>query len=199
MYSRAFKIQFFILSAIFYICIVFFGHLAHAGVIELSYTYSQRSSFINDDNYNKTKSHTGSIAWYFFDLSAIEFSYTKGQGQVSGKSSTDTRAIRLDTFLEMYDISLVFTLAQKDWAFQPYIKGGAAWIDKEIYRDDNNGYNLISKTDKDEVVPSFGVGFRYYFTKAISLRAGFDRWRTGKDGDKEVWDDALRAGISFAF
>jgi hypothetical protein len=186
-------------SRVYFILIVLFGHLAHAGVIELSYSYSQRQSFIDDDNFQKSMSHTGSLAWYFFELSALELSYTDGESEVSGKSATDTNAIRLDTFLKMYDASLVFTFAQKDWSFQPYIKGGAAWVDKRIWRKDNNGYVQISRTDKDETVPSYGGGFRFYLTKGVSLRAGYDRWRSGKDGSKEVWDDAIRAGISVAF
>ncbi len=186
------------MTALFFSTMLLSSLAANAGVIEISYTYSQRSSFIDDDNYQKSLSHTGSLAWYFFDLSALELSYTNGEGEVSGKAEGEN-ALKYITRLDMYDASLVVTIAQKDWSFQPYLKGGAAWVDKRIYRKDSIETKKISHTDKDEVVPSFGVGFKVYLTKGLSVRAGYDRWRTGKSGDEEVWDDAVRAGLSFNF
>lgn len=172
---------------------------AQAGIIELSYTYSQRSSYIDDDNFQKSLSHTGSMAWYFFEMSALELSYTKGKGEVSGKAEGED-PVKLITNLEMYDASLVLTLAQKDWSFQPYIKGGAAMVDKRISKVTPTGTAKMSETDKDDIVPSFGAGFRFYLTKNLSVRAGYDRWRSGKDSSgNDIWDDAIRAGISFNF
>lgn len=180
---------------------LFFSGPAGAGVIDISYSFSTRQSFIDDDNYTKSLSHTASVAWYFMEMSAIEISYTQGDGEVSGKADTDTTAVVVKTRMNMYDASLVLTFAKKDSIFQPYIKGGGAFVDKRQYRTDaiyNN--KLISQTDKDELVPSFGAGFRWYLTKHISLRAGYDRWRSGKNADgDEIWDDAVRAGLSFTF
>jgi hypothetical protein len=173
---------------------------AHAGIFELSYTFSQRSSFIDDQNYQKSLSHTGSIAWYFLEMSALEISYTHGEGEVSGYATGDTSSIIYKTRLDMWDSSLVFTLAQKDWAFQPYVKGGAALVNKRIYRTDASFNNKeISHTDSNDLVPSLGVGFRLFFTQNLSLKAGYDRWRTGKNGSKDIWDDAIRAGLSLTF
>jgi opacity protein-like surface antigen len=201
MFSR-FYFHFFIALFALLMSFCFFSHEARAdaGALEISYQYSQRSSYIDDDNYQKSMSHTGSISWYFFDMSAIEISYTHGEGQVSGKASGDPHAIIFKTMLDMVDASLVITLAQKDWAFQPYVKGGAASVDKRIYRTDANWNNLkISHTDKNEIEPSWGVGFRYFLTKNLSIRAGYDRWKTGKSDSHDIWDDAIRAGVSLAF
>lgn len=171
---------------------------AFAGVMEVSYTYATRSSFIDADNFQKSTSHTGSFAWYFLEMSALELSYTKGNGEVSYKSPSTT-PIKILTELEIYDASLVFTLAQKDWTFQPYIKGGAAWVDKKIYKEDAIEVKLQSKTDKTEPVPSWGVGFRLLMSQHISLKCSYDRWRTGKSGNDDIWDDSVRAGLSVMF
>ncbi len=175
-----------------------FASHSYAGVMEMSYTYATRSSYIDADNFQKSTSHTGSFAWYFLEMSALELSYTKGDGEVSYKSPSST-PIRILTELEIYDASLVFTLAQKDWMFQPYVKGGAAWVDKKIYKEDSIQIQLQSKTDKSDAVPSWGAGFRLFITQNISFKVSYDRWRTGKSGNSDIWDDAVRAGLSVMF
>lgn len=176
--------------------------LSQAGIIELSYSYSQTESKIDDDNFTRSLSHTGSLAWYFMQMSALELSFTRGEGQVSGKSSSDTAAIKYRTDLKLYGADLVLTLAAKDWLFQPYIKGGAAWVDKTIYRLNTAvtpDEEVISQTDRDQVVPSLGTGFRLRVNEQFSIKASYDRWRSGNSGDTDIWDSAVRAGVSFMF
>ncbi len=178
-----------------------FAPAAHAGILELGYSFSRTESSIDEDNYSKSLSHTASLSWYFLEMSAIELSYTKGEGQVSGKASGETDPIRYRTELELYGADLVLTLAQKDWTFQPYVKGGMVWVDKKIFRksDVDITETLITKTDKDDPVPSMGAGIRILITKAISIKASYERWRSGKSGDTETWDSTMRAGVSFYF
>ena len=182
-----------------FIVIFSFGS-ASAGLMEVSYTYSTRNSFIDDDNFQKSYSHTGSFAWYFLEMSAIEFSYTKGESEISGKPSDETTPIVFLTQFEMYDTSLILTFAGKNSFFQPYIKGGAAWIDKVIYRTDSTVANKkVSETDRTDAVPSWGVGFKLFVTKNMSLKASYDTWKAGESGSDERWDDAVRAGLSILF
>lgn len=180
----------------------FAGFAANAGIIELSYAFSETESKIDADNFTRSLSHTGSLSWYFMQMSALELSYTKGEGQVSGKAVGDTNAIRYRTDLKLYGADLVVTLAQKDWTIQPYVKGGAAWVDKTIYRLNTAvtpDEQVISKTDKTEAVPSLGAGFRIRVNEQFSIKASYDRWRSGNSGDTEIWDSAVRAGVSFLF
>lgn len=173
---------------------------ANAGIMEISYTYSSRNSFINDDNFQKSFSHTGSFAWYFIEMSALELSYTKGESEVSGKAPGDTAAVKYTTQFEMYDASLILTFAGRESRFQPYIKGGAAIIDRKIYRDDATfSGTKISESDKDTPVPSWGVGLKLFITKNINIKASYDTWKAGEKGSDERWDDAIRAGLSFLF
>jgi hypothetical protein len=173
---------------------------ARAGIMEISYTYSTRNSFIDDDNFQKSFSHTGSFAWYFIEMSAIELSYTKGEGEVSGKAESDSEPVKYTTQFEMYDASLIITFADKKSFFQPYIKGGAAYIDKTIFRDNaiTKG-EKISSTDDSEPVPSWGVGFRLFVTQNISFKASYDTWKAGEAGGDDRWDDAVRGGVSLMF
>lgn len=173
---------------------------AHAGLMEISYTYSTRNSFIDDDNFSKSFSHTGSFAWYFLEMSAFELSYTTGESEISGKAADETTPIKFRTLFEMYDTSLVLTFAGRASIFQPYIKGGAAWIDKTIYKTDATVTNKkISSTDKTDAVPSWGAGFKLFLTKNISIKASYDTWKAGESGSDERWDDAVRAGLSVLF
>lgn len=174
---------------------------AQAGLIEVSYAYSQSESKFDEDNFSQSLSHTASIAWYFLQMSALELSYTRGEGQISGRAEGDPEPLLYRTELEMYGADLVVTFAQKDWAFQPYLKGGAAWVDKKIFRKSTSvsAEQVINMTDKDDAVPSMGVGFRIKLTQTIRLKASYDRWRSGKSGDDEQWDSAVRAGASVFF
>lgn len=167
----------------------------------MSYTYNQRDSFINDDNFNKSRSHTTSFAWYFMEMSAIELSYTNGDAEISGKAESDLSATKFIVKMEMYEVNLIFTLFGKESIFQPYVKGGAAWVDKRIFRDDALGLTKISPDrNKKDPVPSFGVGARIVLTNHIRLRGSYDRWRSGKDNTgNETWDSALRVGVSYIF
>ena len=118
------------------IAILSFGTQANAGLMELSYQFARTDSKFDDDNFSRSLSHTGSFAWYFMQMSALELSYTRGEGQISSVDSGGN-TIRFRTDLKMYGADIVFTLAGKDWAFQPYVKGGAAWVDKKIFRKEN--------------------------------------------------------------
>lgn len=135
-------------------------------------------------------------------MSAIELSYTSGEGQVSGKAASDPNPVRYRTDLKLYGADLVLTLAPKDWLLQPYIKGGMAWVDKTIFRLNTAvtpNEEIISQTDRDDPVPSLGAGFRLRVNQQFSIKGSYDRWRSGNAGDTEVWDHAVRAGVSFLF
>jgi len=180
-----------------------FSHAAFAGVIEMSYSFSRTDSRFDADNFSRSLSHTGSIAWYFMQMSAIEFSYTRGEGQVSGRPSSETEAIRYRTEMQLWGADLVVTLAKKEWAFQPYIKGGGALIDKKTYRLANSvspgPETLLFQTDPNDPVPSMGAGFRLRLNEQFNIRASYDRWRSGNAQDTQIWDSAVRAGFSFMF
>ncbi len=166
--------------------------------MELSGSYSIRNSNIDDYNYTKNESWSGSFAWYFLELSAIELSYTKGLAEQSLKSSTDPNPIKYYADFEMYGADLVITLATKDSFLQPFIRGGMANIKKKFYKEDQGTITSYG-APIDEVVPSYGAGLKLMLTKTFSIKASYDRWRSGSNNDKEIWDDAIKGGVSWYF
>lgn len=166
--------------------------------MELSASYSVRNSNIDDNNYTKNESWTGSFAWYFLELSAIELSYTKGLAEQSLKSSTDPNPIKYYAEFEMYGADLVITLATKESFLQPFIRGGMANIRKKFYKEDQGTITSYGEPI-DEVVPSYGAGLKLLITKTFSIKGSYDRWRSGSNNDKEIWDDAIKGGISWYF
>lgn len=181
--------------------IFLFGLPASAGLMELSYSFSLSDSTLNSDNYTKTLSHTASLAWYFLEMSALEVSYSKGEQQISGKAEGDANALRYRTEFIMYGADLILTFAKKESVLQPYIKGGAVWIDKKLYRRQSPllAEQLINETDSSTPVPSLGAGFKFFLLKNLSLKASYDTWRSNKTGGSETWDSTIRAGASIYF
>ncbi len=167
--------------------------------MELGTSYSVRQSTIDEDNYTKNESWTGSFAWYLIEMSAIELSYTKGLATQSLKSASDPAALVYFAEVEMYGADLVVTLAKKSSFLQPFVRGGAVQIKKQIYRKDINGQ--IDKYGEriDTVVPSYGAGIKIMLTETFSIKGSYDRWRSGSKDDKDTWDDAIKAGVSWYF
>ncbi len=172
---------------------------AYSGVMELGASYSIRQSTIDEDNYTKNESWTGSFAWYFLEMSAIEFSYTKGLATQSLKATADPAPLVYFAEVEMYGADLVVTLAKKGSFLQPFVRGGAVQIKKQIYRKDING-QIDKYGDRiDSVVPSYGAGIKIMLTETFSIKGSYDRWRSGSKDDKDTWDDAIKAGVSWYF
>ncbi len=168
--------------------------------MEVGYTYSTRSSRIDADNYSKSNSHTGSFSWYFLEMSALELSYTDGEGILSVKSPDTDEVTLYISEMQMYGADLVVSFAKRDSFFQPFVKGGVAALKKRIFRKLESGQvDKVGETDGFEQVPSYGVGFKIMITKTMSLKASYDRWRSSKQGDSDIWDEAVRAGMSWMF
>lgn len=173
--------------------------MAHAGLMEASTTYGTRQSSIDEDNYTRSESWTGSLAWYFLEQSAIEISYTKGLAEQSLRSTTDLAPTVYYSEFEMYGADLVITLASKGSFFQPFVRGGMAQLKKKIYREDPTGTITLYGDPVDEVVPSYGVGFKVFLTQTFSVKASYDRWKSGSSADKDIWDEAIKGGVSWYF
>ena len=172
-----------------------FCHTAYAGVFEVSLTANHRRSEINTTNYQESTSYTGSISYYFLEMSALEISYTNGTSLL--KADTGSEVIQYKTDFEMLGADLVFTFAERSSPFQPFIKAGVAQISKKIITVTSTGKNT-NKQDP-ELVPSAGVGFKIKLTKTFSIKVGVDGWLTNMGEDDETTDYAGRAGISWMF
>jgi hypothetical protein len=165
---------------------------AQAGYFEIGGSGSYRKSSLDADHYTTFRSGTGSIAYYFWELSALELSYTKSR---QDESTKDYEARYYTTF---YGADLIFTLATKQSLFQPYIKVGGAYMDK------TGSYKLIASnvTIIPEVkgwAPSAGLGFKIIVGEHIAIKVGIDAWSSPVSQDVVTYDYAGRVGLSFIF
>lgn len=145
---------------------------AHAGVSELGLSFSKNSSRINEFNFTKRDYITGSYSYYLGAASAIEFSYTSGRYEnSSGSNSSDVSKI-LGIF-EFFGIDLVYGFADRKAQFQPFIKLGALYMDKEFFL---NPTNLSTNPTSSQcgIAPSAGVGFKIRLTQTFSFKFNMD-------------------------
>lgn len=178
-----------------------FSSQAFAGFIEVGASGNYRRSTINADNFQESISFTGSVSYYFWDQSALEFSYTDGYSQVVTAQEGGLKRTT-ETEFEMIGVDLVFGFGDRQAAFQPYIKGGAARISRKIAFQ-TEGQEKVVIPASDGIVPSAGVGMKVRLTKTFSLKFGVDAWTTPPSDDDAddptVVDYAGRAGISWLF
>ena len=189
-------------NVFFFFLLILINSPARAGVFELSASANFRDSHIDSYNYTKTVSYTGSVSYYFWEMSAIELSYTQGQSTLSAKpSAIDPQLLYISDFT-MHGVDLVFSLTSRDAPIQPYVKVGGAKIKKDlVVKSEVGSIKRINSPDGDntETVPSAGVGFKIMLTKTFSIKAGIDAWKTNYKKQDETTDYAGRAGISWLF
>lgn len=174
--------------------------LALAGIFELGLTANYRSSQVTEDNSQASLSYTGSISYYFFEMSALELSYTNGNSVLSYRPSASDPKTEITTEFEMMGVDLVLTFAGRDAAFQPYVKVGGAHISKKIVIAGDQGTGSAEIKAPDGIVPSAGIGVKIKLTEQFLIKAGVDAWTSPLNddagGDDATIDFAGRAGIS---
>lgn len=179
-----------------------------AGFTELGASVNYRRTSIDEFNYSDSTSYTGSIAYYFWERSALELSYTSGLGKLSTRATgaAEITQVQIAQF-SMTSLDLILSLAGREDAFQPYIKVGGGYVDKKIFKENEiEGRRLIQ--EQSGLAPSAGVGLKISLTKQLSLKLGIDAWTTplgddAKDAegqDRKIQIDyAGRAGLGWMF
>lgn len=168
---------------------------ASAGFTELSATANYRKSSIDENNYQESVSYVGSIAYYFWELSALELSYTNGQSTISVQPIGDIKTLTTTDF-ELTGLDLVFTLAARDDLLQPYIKIGGAYLKKRIV-EQPDGLAAQVVASQDGLAPSAGVGIKIQVAKDFFIKAGVDAWSSPLKVTPIIVDYAARAGVSW--
>ena len=167
---------------------------AFAGFVEVGGSGSWRKSSFDKENYSEMTSWTGSISYYFYELSALELSFTDGVSRQSVKPKGDVKSVSVTNF-QLTALDLVMTLATKEDMFQPYVKIGGGYLNKQIFNEyEDRGMNSTGKIHG--WVPSAGVGLKWFLTKDFSIRLGLDAWTSPPNVQPVVVDYAGRAGLS---
>jgi len=180
--------------------ITFVSIKASALYTELGLNYAYKKTNIDLYNSTEQQSSTGSISLYFWDRVAIELSYTNSLYVKKEQNQANvTTSIRTTTQLaDIYGLDLIYVFADKKAAFQPYIKGGAAYIAKS-QRSQIDNQSPGTAGPYYGVAPSYGIGLKYFLTDSIALRTGFDIMRTPVDNTNYVEDANGRLGLSWIF
>ena len=175
--------------------LVFIASSAYCGVFELGGSGSYRKSSFDRQNYAEMTSWTASFSYYFYELSALELSYTDGVNRQSVKPTGDVQTLTITNF-RLTALDLVITLAAKEDTFQPYIKLGGGYLSKEIFNQ-VEGFDMKSTGSVNGWVPSGGIGLKWFITKDLNIRLRLDAWTSPPNQQPVVVDYAGRAGISW--
>ena len=175
----------------------FSSRVARAGAYELGLSATYRKSTINSNNYQESNSYTGSIGYYFGDMSALEVSYTSGESHVVTQPPGYIKMLVRARF-QMTGLDLVLSASGRDSHLQPYLKLGAAYIQKTISQQIDGSPSEAIPGQKG-VVPSVGIGFKINLTKQFGIKVGVDAWTSPLSDSSVVIDFAGRAGLSLLF
>ncbi|MBC86424.1 MAG: hypothetical protein CL677_04530 [Bdellovibrionaceae bacterium] len=191
----------FLPTLLVFFSVTLFSYGSLAGVTELSLSTNYRNQKIDSNNFTNSLSYTGSISYYFWEMSALELSYTKGESKQSFRLTGDTESTVATTEFELIGVDFVLSFAERKAAFQPFVKVGAAHIDKVFLLDPAGGTEAETGSQSG-IAPSAGVGMRIRFTQTFSLKMGVDAWASpinDDSDDPETVDYAGRVGISWMF
>lgn len=167
---------------------------------ELGINYNYKKSSFDTENNSEQQSTTGSVSFYFWERIALELSYTNGLYIKKEKqpSQTTTTFLRTTTqYTDVYGSDLIFILSDRKAVFQPYIKGGGAYVRvKQVVQDEGASpweilYNGLS--------PSYGVGFKFFLTEAFAFRTSYDVIETPTNNGTKIHDITGRVGVSWIF
>lgn len=188
-------------SLLLSVVVLLFGPAAIAGFIEVGASGNFKRVNVADDVIDTQRSLTGSLAYYFNEMSALEFSFTDGL-QRSEVKSTSGLGQTISVNYSMVGLDFILTLGERDAILRPYFKAGVAYIiekKRTTVFEFNPAASAVSEEDP-ALVPSGGIGFRLLLTKNWSLKAGVDAWSSKSiSGDNVKVDYAGRLGLSWMF
>lgn len=177
--------------------------VAQAINTEIGINYSYKKSTFDADNNTEQQSATGSISLYFWERVALELSYTNGLYVKKEKQPDRSNSFLRTTtqFTDVYGADLIWVLADKKAFFQPFIKGGVAYVRiKQVVQDNTpssngNSWDLVYSGPS----PSYGVGFKIFISEAFAFRASYDGLETPVNNNTKVTEFSGRMGVSWIF
>ena len=166
-------------------------------VKELSLSGNYRSSKLNEDNYQKTFSLTGSFAVYLWERSAIEVSYTQGSSEVQSLPSKNDSKVVIDSEFKLIGGDFVTTFNERKAPIHPYLKLGLAYMNKKLSRTVDVGNSELEPITG--IVPSAGLGVKLKSSENFYIKLGADLWASPIGDNQESLDYTFRFGLSSYF
>ncbi|MGE0634428.1 MAG: outer membrane protein [Pseudobdellovibrionaceae bacterium] len=186
------------LAFTFFITAIFLSPFAHALYTEVGVSYTYKKTSFSKDDVLDSQSLTGSLSFYIWERIALELSYTDGLAVRKERPPGNYPVREITQYSTIYGSDLIFGFADKKDTFQPYIKGGIAYISKKQVVQDK-GYQSWEIKPKAAYAPSYGIGVRIMVSENFSLKASYDGWQTPVDDGVSTTDAAGRLGFSWLF
>ena len=181
----------------FFTLLVFLSLQAQGLYTELGANYNYKKSTYDVNNTFEQQASTASLSFYFWEQVGLEMSYTNGLAVKRELSSISGSLMTTTTqYSDIYGADLIFVLTGKQAKFQPYVKGGAAYVHKrQVIQAVGQPASQIDPPDG--VAPSYGLGFKFFLTESLAIRAGYDIIHTPIDQSTKVDDISGRVGLSW--
>lgn len=170
---------------------------ASAMFTEVGINYGRKRTSFDADNWLDSESSTLSVSLYFLEKLALELSYTRALAIREEKTPVTNTTVVQNT--NVYGADVIWVFAGRKAFFQPYIKGGAARIERKQEVKNKNDGLVYPITPEVATVPSYGIGFKIALTESFGIKVGYDGWKTPLGGDAYSNDDSLRVGVTWFF
>ncbi len=168
---------------------------AQAGIFEISATGNYRKTYYDSTHSTAMESGTFGLAYYFWELSALELSFTRGDANQVAPEYT-----AYQTFTA-YGVDFLVTMANRESVIKPYLKAGASYIVKSLrYFDPVLGGT--SSVNSQGIAPTAGIGFKIMIGQQFAIKTGVDVSSSplpGDDRNPVTYDFSANAGVSFLF
>lgn len=161
---------------------------------EFGISQSYKKTSFSEGNYVESQMISGSISIYFWERLAIEFSHTSGLA-VRKEQETGQPLRTITQYSTVDGSDLILGFSDRQSTFQPFIKGGVAYIKKKQVTQDE-GTPSFDTIPKPGYVPSYGIGMKIKITEQFSFSTSLDIW---KDEATSTNDMASRTGITWMF
>lgn len=169
---------------------------AQAGLFEVSAQTSIKETNIDDDNNSEARSVSGSIAYYFWQSGALEFTYMKGYNFTKGRIDASTTYEQVLNYTYK-GVDLIYNLGSKESTFNPYVKAGLAEIEKELQFKQNGAASDPQTSSGTNM--TYGAGMKIKISKTLSFRLSYDVWK-GPINDNDVdatTDTSMKVGLTW--
>lgn len=171
---------------------------SEAMFVEMGLSYGRKKTTFDANNNYDSESSTASASLYFAEQIALELSYTEATGisRQQQLASDPVRVIYQKTQIAGSDLILI--LADRKAMFQPFLKGGMAYLARK--QEIKDGTMPTQSLPIDEAyVPSYGFGMKIDLTENFGLKASYSVWQTPIGGGAKTNDDAVSAGVTWKF
>lgn len=165
---------------------------------EMGLSYGRKKTTFDANNNYESESITGSMSLYFAEQIALELSYTEATGIAKQQPTPDTTPRVIYQKTQIFGSDLILILAGRQSMFQPFIKGGMAYLARRQEVKDGTMKTEVLPVD-EAYVPSYGFGLKIDLTASFGVKAAYSIWQTPIGGGAKTNDDAITAGMTWKF